>query len=148
MPATWLPDPSHYPEQMTPLSATTWFEAVGRGLHGAMRELRGPFGGFEARTYLGWAYERELEPDWEPEEGRLESAAAELGERWERAIKPRVHAITAEIERMRPELVGPEEAARLLDRLWELVLEQWTWHFLTVIPSQIAIESLTALYAR
>ena len=60
MPATWLPDPSHYPEQMTPLSATTWFEAVGRGLHEAMRELRGPFGGFEARTELGWAYEGEL----------------------------------------------------------------------------------------
>src|SRR5207248_962955 len=54
MPSTWLPDPSHYPEPMTPLSATTWFEAVGRGLHEAMRELRGPFGGFEARTDLGW----------------------------------------------------------------------------------------------
>ena len=49
---TWLPDPSHYPEQMTPLSATTWFEAMGRGLHEAARELRTPFGGFRTRLEL------------------------------------------------------------------------------------------------
>ncbi len=41
--ATWLPDPSHYPEQMTPLSATVWFEAIGYGLHEAMRILRPTF---------------------------------------------------------------------------------------------------------
>jgi hypothetical protein len=43
---TWLPDPSHYPEQMTPLSATVWFEAMGLGVHAAARELQAPFGGF------------------------------------------------------------------------------------------------------
>jgi hypothetical protein len=52
-PRTWLPDPSHYPEQMTPLSATTWFEAMGTGVHAAARELRMPFGGFRTRIALG-----------------------------------------------------------------------------------------------
>ena len=68
---TWLPDPSHYPEQMTPLSATVWFEAMGRGVHEAARELRAPFGGFATRLELGWAYEGELEPDWEVDRGVL-----------------------------------------------------------------------------
>src|ERR687884_537204 len=65
MAKTWLPDPSHYPEQMTPLSATVWFASMGRGLHEAMRELAGPFGGFETRTEPGWAYEGAVEPEWE-----------------------------------------------------------------------------------
>jgi len=52
-PRTWLPDPSHYPEQMTPLSASVWFEALGLGLHAAARELRAPFGGFRTRLELG-----------------------------------------------------------------------------------------------
>jgi pyruvate,water dikinase len=43
---------------------------------------------------------------------------------------------------MRPELAPPAEAAALLDRLHELVREQWTIHFLVVIPAQIAAEIL------
>jgi pyruvate,water dikinase len=143
---TWLPDPSHYPEQMTPLSATVWFEAMGKGLHEATRELRAPFGGFEPRTELGWAYERELDPEWEPDAERLRDAALALPERWERELLPRVREITAELERMRPESAPPPEALRLVDRLWELVCEQWRLHFLTVIPAQVAAEVLHNRY--
>lgn len=145
-PTTWLPDPSHYPEQMTALSATTWFQAVGHGLHEAMRELRGPFGGFEARTELGWAYEGELQPDWEPEGGRLEAAARALAEQWEADLRPRVHAITDELHSMRPELPSPRDAVALFDRMWSIVLEQWKLHFLVVIPAQIAIDLFTHDY--
>src|SRR5919206_570616 len=115
MPNTWLPDPSHYPEQMTPLSATVWFASMGRGLHEAMRELAGPFGGFETRTELGWAYEGELEPDWEHEPAVLREAALTLAGRWERELKPRVEALTREQEAMRPEEPPPAEAAALLE---------------------------------
>jgi phosphohistidine swiveling domain-containing protein len=146
MPSTWLPDPSHYPEQLTPLSATVWFEAIGRGLHEAMRKLRGPFGGFEARTELGWAYEGDLEPGWEPDPDALPAAALGLAERWEQEMLPRVHAITEELHRLRPEAPPPEGAGQLLDRFWSLVLEQWTLHFLVVIPAQIATEMLHDAY--
>src|SRR5437868_15236734 len=87
---TWLPDPSHYPEQMTPLSATIWFEALGSGLHEAARELRAPFGGFEARVELGWGYEGEREPEWEPDRAVLERAALEISDRWALELRPRV----------------------------------------------------------
>jgi pyruvate,water dikinase len=137
---TWLPDPSHYPEQMTPLSATIWFEAMGRGVHAAARELRAPFGGFETRLELGWAYEGELEPDWEVDRSVLEGAAARLAERWERELRPRVLEINAELETMRPDRGTPAEAVRLLDRLWELVQEEWTIHFLVVLPALTAAE--------
>lgn len=146
MPATWLPDPSHYPEQMTPLSATTWFEAVGRGLHEAMRALRGPFAGFEARTELGWAYEGEVRIEWAPEAERLEAAAIGLADAWTSELAPRVHAITDEIHALRPERPSPPDAVALLDRLWDLVLEQWTIHFLVVVPAQIATEMLNDRY--
>ena len=99
MPVTWLPDPSHYPDQMTPLSATTWFEAVGRGLHEATRELRGPFGGFEARTELGWAYEGELPIEWAADPDRLNAAAMDVARRWDTELGPRCRAITAEVDR-------------------------------------------------
>ena len=135
---TWLPDPSHYPEQMTPLSATVWFEAMGRGVHAAARELRAPFGGFETRLELGWAYEGELDPDWEPDRTVLERAALELPDRWERELRPRVLEINAELEAMRPEL--PADAAPLLERLWQLVQEEWTIHFLVVLPALAAAE--------
>jgi rifampicin phosphotransferase len=143
---TWLPDPSHYPEQMTPLSASIWFEAMGTGLHEAMRELRGPFAGFETRTDLGWAYEREREPDWEHDPAHLRDAALTLPERWETEIRPRVLELTAELERMRPERPSPGEAVALLDRLWEIVQETWRLHFLAVIPAQIAAELLHEAY--
>ena len=107
---TWLPDWSHYPEQLTPLSATVWFEAVGLGIHEAMRELRGPFGGFDARTDGGWAYEGEWDVDWEPVRGALVEAGLALPERWEREYRGRAHEITREIRRMRPETLDPEAA--------------------------------------
>ena len=137
---TWLPDPSHYPEQMTPLSATTWFEAMGRGLHEAARQLQAPFGGFETRLELGWAYEGELEPDWDVDRSVLETAALELAERWERELRPRVLEINAELQTLRPDRVAPAEAQQLLDRLWELVQEEWTIHFLVVLPALTAAE--------
>jgi pyruvate,water dikinase len=140
MPRTWLPDPSHYPEQMTPLSATVWFEAMGRGVHEAARQLRAPFGGFEARLELGWAYEGELEPDWEPEWRVLEAAVLELPERWERELRPRVLEINAELEAMRPDRPPTREAVALLDRLWALVQEEWVIHFLVVLPALTAAE--------
>src|SRR5918911_1670584 len=142
----WLPHPSHYPEQMTPLSASVWFASMGRGLHEAMRQLAGPFGGFETRTELGWAYEGELEPEWEHEPAALREAALTLAERWERELKPRVESLTREQEAMRPEEPPPAEAAALLDRLLEIVGEQWTIHFLVVIPAQAAMELLHDRY--
>lgn len=139
-PRTWLPDPSHYPEQMTPLSATTWFEAMGLGVHAATRELRMPFAGFRTRLELGWAYEGELEPEWDADRAVVEAAARMLPERWERELRPRVLAINAELESLRPET--PPDATPLLDRLWELVQEEWTIHFLVVIPALTASELL------
>jgi len=137
---TWLPDPSHYPEQMTPLSATVWFEAMGRGLHEAARQLRAPFGGFETRLELGWAYEGELEPDWDVDRSVLERAVFELPGRWERDLRPRVLEINAELEAMRPDRPPPGAAVALLDRLWALVQEEWTIHFLVVLPALTAAE--------
>src|ERR687883_2149338 len=146
MPKTWLPDPSHYPEQMTPLSATMWFASMGRGLHEAMRELAGPFGGFETRTELGWAYEGQLELEWEHDPAVLREAALTLAERWERELRPRVEALTREQGAMRPEEPPPTEAVALLDRLLEIVREQWTIHFLVVVPAQVAMELLHDRY--
>jgi pyruvate,water dikinase len=145
-PQTWLPDPSHYPEQMSPLSATVWFEAVGTGLHRAMRELRAPFGGFEARTHLGWAYEGELEPDWTPDKDGLSAAASGLGVRWDGELRPRSAAITQDLHGLRPETPPTAEAVAALDRAWDLILEQWTIHFLAVVPAQVAIETFTDAY--
>jgi phosphohistidine swiveling domain-containing protein len=139
-PATWLRDPSHYPEQMTPLSATVWFEAVGLGLHDAARTLAAPFGGFRTRTELGWAYEGELDPEWEHDPRVLREAALTLPARWADTYRPRTWAITHELWEHRPELPPPTEAALLFDRMWELVREQWTLHFLVVLPAQFAAE--------
>jgi rifampicin phosphotransferase len=138
--STWLPDASHYPEQMTPLSATVWFEALGLGLHEAARALAAPFGGFLTRTELGWAYEGELEPDWEHEPSVLRDAALALPARWADTYHPRTWAITNELWGQRPELPPPAEAVALFDRMWELVREQWTLHFLVVLPAQLAAE--------
>lgn len=144
---TWTFDPSHYPEPMTPLSADVWFEAMGEGIRSAARELGAPFGGFETRTWGGgWAYEHELEPDWEPDAERMRAAALSVAERWESEYRPRAEAVTAEILRMRPERPSPGEAVALLDRLRELVREQWRLHFLTVIPVHLARELVHDAY--
>jgi rifampicin phosphotransferase len=138
---TWTYDPSHYPEPMTPLSADVWFDAMGRGIRAAARELRAPFGGFETMTTDGgWAYEHEVEPDWEPDFARLERVALGIAERWESELRPACWAITSELRAMRPERPSPQEAVALLDRMVEIVREQWRLHFLTVIPVHAARE--------
>ena len=100
---TWTHDPSHYPEPMSALSAGVWFWAMGHGIRAAARELRAPFGGFDTGTVDGgWAYERELEPGWEPDAAVLGAAALEVAGRWAREYRPASHAITAELRAMRP----------------------------------------------
>ena len=65
--ATWTYDRSHYPEPLTPMTASLWFEAMGLGIQAACRELRAPFGGFRTTTFDHWAYESEVVPDWTPD---------------------------------------------------------------------------------
>jgi len=140
---TWTYDPSHYPEPMTPLSADVWFAAMGHGIRAATRELHAPFGGFETVTAAGgWAYELEVEPEWEPDPGRVEQAALEVAERWERELRPRCWEITEELRAMRPERPEAGAAVALLDHLVDLVREQWRLHFETVIPVHAAREAL------
>jgi rifampicin phosphotransferase len=139
---TWIYDPSHYPEPMSPLSAEVWFFAMGKGIQAAARELAAPFGGFTTMLKDGWAYEHELEPAWEFDPMRFERAALDVAGRWEREYRPQVEEITAELRMLRPERPPAADARAMLDRLVELVLEQWRLHFLTVIPVHAAREML------
>lgn len=139
---TWTYDPSHYPEPMTPLSADVWFWAMGLGIQAAARELRAPFGGFETMTHGHWAYEHELEPDWEPDVAALERAALEVGERWERELRSASEDITRALRRLRPEPAPAADAPALLDELLDRVRAQWRIHFLVVIPVHAAREVL------
>jgi rifampicin phosphotransferase len=144
---TWTFDPSHYPEPMTPLSADVWFAAMGEGIRAAARELGAPFGGFETTTWGGgWAYEHELEPDWEPDAARMRAAALDVAERWESEYRPRAEDVTTEILRMRPERPPPGEVVALLDRLQDVTREHWHLHFLTVIPVHLARELVHDAY--
>jgi rifampicin phosphotransferase len=144
---TWTHDPSHYPEPMTPLSADVWFAAMGSGIQAAARELRAPFGGFEtAIVDGGWAYERELEPSWEPDSDALAGAALAVAGRWEQEFRERSHQITAELAALRPQRLAADQAVAALRRLQELVEEQWRIHFLTVIPVHAAREILHDSY--
>jgi rifampicin phosphotransferase len=144
---TWTFDASHYPEPLSPLSAGIWLWAMGLGMQAAARELRAPFGGFDTMVHGGgWAYEAEVEPDWEPDLKRLERAALEVGERWEQELKPRSHEITEELRRLRPERGDAAEALAVYERLLELVREQWRVHFLTVVPVHAARELLHDAY--
>jgi pyruvate,water dikinase len=140
---TWTYDPSHYPEPMSPLSADVWFASMGHGIRTAASELLAPFGGFETMTTDGgWAYEQDLEPEWEPDAARLEQAALDVAARWERELRPACWAITEELRAMRPERPAPRDAVALLDRLMDIVREQWRLHFLVVIPVHAARELL------
>jgi pyruvate,water dikinase len=144
---TWTYDASHYPEPMTPLSADVWFWAMGLGIQAATRELAAPFGGFDTMiTDAGWAYERELEPAWEVDSAVLRAAALDVAARWAAEYRPRCAEITAELRAMRPERLDPDAAAACLERMLDLVREQWRIHFLTVIPVHAAREVLHDAY--
>jgi pyruvate,water dikinase len=94
----------------------------------------------------GWAYECDLDPDWEQDLERLRRAALDVAERWERELRPRSHRITEELRRLRPERGEAAEAIASLDQLLELVREQWRIHFLTVVPVHAAREVLHDAY--
>jgi len=106
--ATWTYDGSHYPEPLTPMTASVWFEAMGLGIQAACRELRAPFGGFRTATLGHWAYESEVEPDWEPDPAAFREACLGVAARWEGGLAAAVERGTAEMRALRP-AVSPQE---------------------------------------
>jgi hypothetical protein len=48
--------------------------------------------GFDTKTIDGgWAYEHDLEPDWEPDVGVLRQAALQVADRWDSEYPGTVH---------------------------------------------------------
>ena len=144
---TWTYDRSHYPEPLTPMTASLWFEAMGDGLHAACCELRAPFGGFHTTTIDHWAYESEREADWEPDVDAFHEACLDIARRWDEELLPGVNAITAEVRAMRPGRPPADEALAMFDRLVELVFAQWRIHFLAVVSVHTSREILAERYA-
>lgn len=145
--ATWTYDGSHYPEPLTPMTASVWFEAMGLGIQAACRELRAPFGGFRTATLGHWAYEAEVEPDWEPDPAAFREACLDVAARWEGGLAETVERGTAEVRAMRPERPPATEAVAMLDRLIGIVHEQWRIHFVVVLGVHVAREVLAERYA-
>jgi phosphohistidine swiveling domain-containing protein len=145
--ATWTYDRSHYPEPLTPMTASLWFEAMGLGIQAACRELRAPFGGFTTATVDGWAYESELEPEWTPDPEGFRAACLGIAGRWRDELLPEVERGTAEVRAMRPTRSPAPEAVALLDRLVAIVHRQWHIHFLAVLGVHVAREVLAERYA-
>jgi rifampicin phosphotransferase len=144
---TWTYDRSHYPEPLTPMTASLWFEAMGDGMHTACRELRAPFGGFHTTTIGHWAYESERDPDWEPDVDAFHAGCLDIARRWDAELLPRVSAITAAIRAMRPARPPAAEALQTYDRLIDLVFEQWRIHFVAVVSVHTSREILAGRYA-
>jgi pyruvate,water dikinase len=145
--ATWTYDGSHYPDPLTPMTASVWFEAMGLGIQAACRELRAPFGGFRTATLGHWAYESEVEPDWEPDPAAFREACLGVAARWEGGLAAVVERGTAEMRAMRPARPPAAGAVTMLDRLMEIVHEQWRIHFVVVLGVHVAREILAERYA-
>ena len=145
--ATWTYDGSHYPEPLTPMTASVWFEAMGLGIQAACRELRAPFGGFRTTTLGHWAYESEVEPDWEPDPAAFREACLDVAARWDGGLADAVERGTEEMRAMRPARPPAAEAVAMLDRLMEIVHEQWRIHFVVVLGVHVAREVLAERYA-
>lgn len=144
---TWTFDRSHYPEPLSPMSASLWFEAMGLGIQHACRELRAPFGGFTTATENHWAYESEVEPDWQPDAEAFHAACLGVADAWDTGMRARVEATTAELRAMRPLRPDAAGAVAMLDRLVELVQEQWRIHFVVVLGVHVSRELLAERYA-
>ena len=145
--ATWTFDGSHYPEPLTPMTASVWFEAMGLGIHAACRELRAPFGGFRTATVNHWAYESEVEPDWEPDPAAFREACLDVAARWDDGLAAEIERGTAELRAMRPERPAAPEAVAMLDRLMAIVHDQWRIHFVVVLGVHVSRELLATRYA-
>lgn len=145
--ATWTYDGSHYPEPLTPMTASVWFEAMGLGIQAACRELRAPFGGFRTATLAHWAYESEVEPDWDPDPAAFREACLDVATRWDGGFADAVERGTAEVRAMRPARPPAEGAVAMLDRLMEIAHEQWRIHFVVVLGVHVAREVLAERYA-
>jgi rifampicin phosphotransferase len=144
---TWTYDASHYPEPLTPMTASVWFEAMGLGIQAACRELRAPFGGFRTATVDHWAYESEVDPDWEPDAAAFREACLDVAARWEGGLAAEVERGTAEVRAMRPERPPADGAVAMLDRMMAIVHEQWRIHFVVVLGVHVAREVLAERYA-
>ncbi|MGN6377584.1 MAG: PEP-utilizing enzyme [Gaiellales bacterium] len=143
---TWTYDRSHYPEPLTPMTASLWFEAMGLGIQAACRELRAPFGGFTTTTIDHWAYESEVEPEWTPDPAGFRAACLGIAERWSGELLRQVERGTVELRAMRPARPAAPQAVAMLDRLVEITHEQWRIHFVAVLGVHVAREVLAERY--
>jgi len=145
--ATWTYDRSHYPEPLTPMTASLWFEAMGLGIQAACRELAAPFGGFRTTTIGHWAYESEVAPDWTPDPAGFRAACLDVAVRWRDELLPEIERGTAELRAMRPPRPDGPGAVAMLDRLVEIVHAQWRMHFIAVLGVHVAREVLAERYS-
>ena len=143
---TWTYDRSHYPEPLTPMTASLWFEAMGLGIQAACRELRAPFGGFRTTTFDHWAYESEVAPDWVPDPPGFRAACLGVAARWEDELLPQIQRGTLELRSLRPARPAGQQAVAMLDRLVAIVHDQWRIHFIAVLGVHVAREVLAERY--
>ena len=144
--ATWTYDRSHYPEPLTPMTASLWFEAMGLGIQAACSELRAPFGGFRTTTFDHWAYESEVAPGWTPDPPGFRGACLRIAARWRDELLPEIERGTLELRSMRPARPAGPQAVAMLDRLVEVVHDQWRIHFIAVLGVHVAREVLAERY--
>jgi pyruvate,water dikinase len=144
--ATWTYDRSHYPEPLTPMTASLWFEAMGLGIQAACRELRAPFGGFRTTTFDHWAYESEVAPDWTPDPPAFRAACLDIAARWQDELLPQIEHGTLELRSLRPARPDGPHAVAMLDRLVAIVHDQWRIHFIAVLGVHVAREVLAERY--
>jgi phosphohistidine swiveling domain-containing protein len=128
------------------MTASLWFEAMGLGIQRACRELKAPFGGFRTATIGHWAYESEVEPDWDPDPESFRSSCLGVADAWQAGLRGRIEASTRELQAMRPTRPDASTAVAMLDRLVEIVHDQWHIHFVVVLGVHVSRELLAERY--
>lgn len=144
----WGRDRMHFPDPVTPLDASLFFEYVfPEGFGRAASAFSLPI--TMATTVLnGYEYQAVLPRARTPEEMEALGHAAQealtgaIGtqiERWNGEILPEVLDHVAAMERMDLQSASPEQLRAYLDETIERLVRIWDLHFVTVIPAHTSV---------
>jgi pyruvate,water dikinase len=148
---TWTPDAIHFPRPLSPLLRTLWVPAYERGFTQAQRELVIP--GFRLRvtTPNGFLYQTvEIDETTEAERAAIEAtlgaAIGRLMTQWDEEWLPGLRETQAWLRAADPITGSTAECLALIDRVDEIVREDWLIHFRIVMPVTMAMQFYDDLY--
>ena len=151
----WQHDAMHFPDPLAPMESAMIERSLGDGFGYGARAYDAPIAAVEVRTINGYQYQSMVPMTGTPEEMAAQGALAEaairdalgrLDELWNDKVLPEIREHLGFWESFDLEAATREALGAHVQETWTRLRRVWELHFVTVLPSYLAISEFDEMY--